>query len=187
MDPVRAAANTARRALGLLTIEQNAALIERGVFVLDPYSTFIGPDVRFGANVTLWPNTTLTGHVTIGDHAEIGAEGGFTLQADNAHIHIGAHTRLLGGGALTLENHIGDGAQILGPIRAQHCTLGAGGSWRDPDPDRRGGVLKGNGVARNLIVPQGYVIQAFGLFADATMRRQSYFHPVRLSASEDNR
>jgi hypothetical protein len=31
-------------------------------------------------------------------------------------------------------------------------------------------------VARHVEVPQGHVIQAFGLFAEADMRRQSYFH-----------
>jgi hypothetical protein len=55
--------------------------------------------------------------------------------------------------------------------------LGGGGTYRDPEPDERGGVLKGLGVARNVDVPQGHVIQAFGLFAEAVMRRQSYFHP----------
>jgi hypothetical protein len=116
--------------------------------------------------------------VVIGPGAEIGEEGGFTLKASAGDvIEIGAGARLLGGGSLTLSNRIGRGAQILGPIRCQNCTLGAGGSYRDPEPDERGGVLKGSGVARGIEVPQGHVIQAFGLFVDALMRRQSHFHP----------
>ena len=38
-------------------------------------------------------------------------------------------------------------------------------------------MLKGSGVARGIDVPQGYAIQAFGLFSEGVMRRQSYFHP----------
>jgi hypothetical protein len=84
---------------------------------------------------------------------------------------------LLGGGSLALANTIGDGAQILGPIRCQNCTLGAGGSYRHPVPDERGAVLKGSGMARGVTLAQGLVIQAFGLFGDAAIRQQSFFHP----------
>ncbi len=37
--------------------------------------------------------------------------------------------------------------------------------------------MKGCGVARNIEVPTGMVIQAFGLFSEAPIRWQSYFHP----------
>ena len=59
----------------------------------------------------------------------------------------------------------------------QKCRLGDGGSHAEPDPNRRGGVLKGAGVARGLHVPQGGVIQAFGIFDTASLRRQVEFHP----------
>lgn len=72
---------------------------------------------------------------------------------------------------------MGAGAQVLGPIRMQNCILDAGGTYREPDPDRRGAVLTGCGVARQVNVPTGYVIQAFGLFSEAPMRKQSCFHP----------
>jgi len=118
------------------------------------------------------------GMVTVAAEAEIGEEGGFTIKAGAGEIvEIGDGARLLGGGSLTLSNRIGRGAQILGPIRCQNCTLGDGGTYRDPEPDERGGVLKGSGVARNIDIPQGHVIQAFGLFAEAPVRHQSYFHP----------
>ncbi len=38
-------------------------------------------------------------------------------------------------------------------------------------------MLKGSGVARGITLAQGLVIQAFGLFADAPVRQQSFFHP----------
>jgi hypothetical protein len=118
------------------------------------------------------------GRIRIGAQAEIGEEGGFTVKAGMGDtIEIGDGARLLGNGSLSGSNRIGRGAQILGPIRCQNCRLGDGETYRDPEPDARGGVLKGSGVARNIDVPCGSVIQAFGLFSEGTLRRQSYFHP----------
>lgn len=59
----------------------------------------------------------------------------------------------------------------------ESCTLGAGGSHAEPDPDRRAGVLKGAGPARHLTVPQGQVIAAWGPFQQEAMLKQSFFHP----------
>lgn len=196
--------DTARRRAGFLSLAETAALIEKGVVVLDPYSTLISPDVILCAGVTLWPSVVLElhdgGHLAVGEgtqlysntrivakggkvfvggDAEIGEEGGFTIKAEGAAcvIQVGDGARLLGGGSLTLDNMIGGGAQVLGPIRMQNCRLGAGGTYREPEPERRGAVLKGSGVARNIDLAAGKVIQAFGLFADALVRDQSYFHP----------
>jgi len=192
----------ARRRLGFLSREQTAALGQRGILLPDPGSVLVSPGVQVEEDVVLWPNIVLqgssggriaigrgtnlfpgtrvvvsAGSLTIGAGAEIGEEGGFTIKAGVGDtIAIGDGTRLLGGGSLTMSNQIGRGAQIIGPIRCQNCTLGGGGTYRDPEPDERGGVLKGSGVARGIEVPRGHVIQAFGLFAEAVMRRQSYFH-----------
>jgi hypothetical protein len=199
------ATDEARQKLGFLTVAQTIALAaEKQVIILDPSSVLVSPGVSFGAGVTIWPNVTLLcreegrigigtkavlfsgtrmvvegGEIVIGRETEIGDEGGFTFQvfASSQHITIGDNARLLGGGALAQSNDIGSGAQILGPIRGQNCRLGGGGSYRHPDPDERGGVLKGAGVARDIEVPAGKVIQAFGLFADAPLRPQSFFHP----------
>jgi len=193
----------ARRRLGFLSREETAALGRRGILLPDPGSVLVSPDVQLEEGVVLWPNVILqvssegriavgrgtslfpgtrivasAGTVAIGAGVEIGEEGGFTIKAGAGDtIAIGDGARLLGGGSLALSNQIGQGAQILGPIRCQNCALGGGGTYRDPKPDERGGVLKGSGVARGIEVPRGHVIQAFGLFTDAVMRRQSYFHP----------
>jgi hypothetical protein len=203
MDRALSLADAARRSLGFLSLAQTAALAEDGIVVPDPASTLVSPGVTLGQGVVLWPGIVLQrlgggslavgagtilhsgtrivaadGRAEIGAGAEIGEEGGFTLKAEaGADILVGDGARLLGGGSLTLSNRIGGGAQVLGPIRCRNCTLGDGGTWRDPDPDRRGGVLKGSGVARGLHVPQGRVVEAFGSFAEAPMRWQSYFHP----------
>jgi carbonic anhydrase/acetyltransferase-like protein (isoleucine patch superfamily) len=195
--------DAARERLGFLSEAGIIALSRLGIMVPDPGSVLVSGDVRLAEDVVLWPNVILQisaggritigpgtnlfpgtrivasgGSVTVGAGAEIGEEGGFTLKAGAGEtIEIGDGARLLGGGSLTLSNRIGRGAQILGPVRCQNCLLGDGGTYRDPEPDARGGVLKGSGVARGIEVPQGHVIQAFGLFAEAVMRRQSYFHP----------
>jgi carbonic anhydrase/acetyltransferase-like protein (isoleucine patch superfamily) len=203
MKEAHATADAARRSLGFLSLGETIALADRGVAVPDPHSVLVSPGVILGADVVLWPNVILQiaagggiaigagsalfpgtrivasgGLVAVGSDVEIGEEGGFTIKAEAGDaIEIGDGARLLGGGSLARSNRIGRGAQIMGPIRCQDCRLGDGGTYRDPEPDERGGVLKGSGVARRLEVPQGHVIQAFGLFADGVMRRQSYFHP----------
>jgi carbonic anhydrase/acetyltransferase-like protein (isoleucine patch superfamily) len=197
-------ADSARKQAGFLSVADTAAFASRGISLLDPHSTLISPGVAIAGGVTLWPCVTLDlrdggeisigegtqlhsgtrivahrGRVVIGRDAEIGEEGGFTIKAESEGcvIEIGDGARLLGGGSLMLDNVIGSGAQVLGPIRMQQCALGAGGTHREPDPDRRGAVLKGAGVARNIRLPVGKVVQAFGLFAEAPIRDQSYFHP----------
>jgi UDP-3-O-[3-hydroxymyristoyl] glucosamine N-acyltransferase len=203
MSEVQAPGDDARRQLGFLSAAEAAALSEGGVLIPDPTSVLISPGVQLGKGAVLWPGVILQirhngtiaigadtqlftgsrlvasgGSIRVGAQTEIGEEGGFTLKAEAGDlIEIGDGARLLGGGSLILSNRIGRGAQILGPIRCQNCTLGDGGTYRDPDPDERGGVLKGSGVARRIEVPTGSVIQAFGLFSEGILRRQSYFHP----------
>jgi hypothetical protein len=193
----------ARHRLGFLSRAETAALARRGILLPVPDSVLVSREVRIEEGAILWPGAILQaldgggivigggtqlfpgtrivasgGTVRIGARAEIGEEGGFTVKADPGEtIAIGDEARLLGGGSLSHSSRIGRGAQILGPIRCQNCTLGGGGSYRDPDPDGRGGVLKGSGIARNIDVPTGSVIQAFGLFSEGTLRPQSYFHP----------
>lgn len=196
----------ARQQKGFLSVAATAALIGRGIAILDPHSTLVSEGVDLEAGVVLWPGVTLQrlddgnlsvgagtvlhsgtrilargGTVVIGQRVEVGEEGGFTVKADRPGvvIDIGDEARLLGGGSAMLANSIGRGAQVLGPIRMQQCRLDAGGSHAEPDPDLRGGVLKGAGVARGLHVPQGRVIQAFGVFDAASLRRQVEFHPKR--------
>lgn len=203
MDQPLPSTDSVRRSLGFLTVDETLRLSAVGVLIPDPASVLVSPGVELGEGVILWPGTILQvsgaggvtvgagtalfpgtrmvaagGRIVIGTQAEIGEEGGFTIKTDaGIAVEIGDGARLLGGGSLTGPNRIGRGAQILGPIRCQNCTLGNGGTYRDPEPDERGGVLKGSGVARAIEVPQGHVIQAFGLFAEGVLRRQSYFHP----------
>lgn len=202
--PPEPTGDDARRALGFLGLSETAGLAGRGVLVPAPGAVLVSPGVQFAAGVVLWPGVVLSvdaasriavgagtqlfggtrivavggGTIEIGEAAEIGEEGGFTIKAEaGATIRIGDRARLLGNGSMTLNNDVGDGAQVLGPIRLQACCLAGGGSWREPDPDARGAVLKGSGVARGIVLRRGEVIQAFGLFAGEPARRQTEFHP----------
>ena len=199
---MRGMRDDARRALGFLTEGETEALGEHGIVVPDPSSVLVSSRVELGSGSVLWPGIILRlaigrlaigaatqcypgtrvvvegGSVVIGRDCEIGEEGGFTVKADTGHIiAIGDGARLLGGGSLSGSNHVGAGGQILGGIRCRDCHLGDGGDHRDPEPGLRGGVLKGFGVARGLEVPRGHVIQAFGDFAGAPLRHQTFFHP----------
>jgi bifunctional UDP-N-acetylglucosamine pyrophosphorylase/glucosamine-1-phosphate N-acetyltransferase len=48
------------------------ALMEDGVSIIDPASTYIGENVRVGADTTIWPQTYLLGETRIGSNCEIG-------------------------------------------------------------------------------------------------------------------
>lgn len=204
MHELIARVNETRSLNGFLTVEDVVGLSACGISVVDPFSTLVSARAKLAPGVFLWPNITIavgeaglvsigrsttihsgvriavqSGSVVIGSNCDIGQEGGFTFIADEEQdeISIGDDVRLNGGGSIIQSAKIGDGAQILGPIRVQQCQLGRGGSFREHDPDSRGGVLKGTGIARNLNVPAGMVIQSFGLFTEASLRLQSDFHP----------
>ena len=196
------ASDAARLRLGYRTVDETARLGEAGILVLDPFSTLVSAEVTLEAGVTLYPGVILRaenggridvaagvdlwpgvilrakqGRIAIGPGAEIGNEGGFTVTAGSAGVSIGARARLNGGGAIQESGSIADGAQILGRIAVRGCTLEGGGDYTDPEPDRRGAVLKGSGQARHLALGRGRVIQAFGIFDAAEARWQSFFHP----------
>lgn len=203
LERILQATDSARHRLGFFTVDETAALARQGVQVLDPFSTLVSPGIDIDADVVLYPNVTLSvrsggslriragsrlspgtaidvdgGSVTIGAAVEIGDGGGFTIRAAaGVAIVIGDRVRLTGGGSLSGACALGDGAQILGRIDTRDCCLAGGGAYDEPDPDRRGAVLKGVGQARGLSVGRGQVIQAFGLFSEAAMRSQSFFHP----------
>lgn len=193
----------ARERLGYLRIEALMALRADGNLILDPYSTLVSVRAVIGSGNVLMPGITLTcapgAELVIGDGnmlhqgtliavdtgaVRIGAgnllgEAGLTIRANRADalIEIGDHGRYQSGVTLIGRCKLGSGSQILGPIAVDSCELGAGGSFREPDPDLRGGVLKGFGVARGLRVPQGQVIQGHGVFDAQDIKLQTFFHP----------
>lgn len=192
-----------RRARGLMTIEELAALVGRGNVVFDPFSTLISIAARIGSGNVFHPCVTVacgpgveltigddnvfhsttaitaeTGPVTIGSGNRFG-EGGFVARTDRdeAAIEIGDEGRYVGGVSVFGRSRLGSGSQILGAITAQDCELEAGGSFRAPDPDDRAGLLKGAGTARGLRVPRGHVVVGQGVFRAADLEPQRNHHP----------
>jgi hypothetical protein len=79
----------------------------------------------------------------------------------------------------TGNNTLGDGSQVIGPIRVQSCVLEAGGDFTHPEPHECGAVLKGYGLARGLHLQQGQVIDGRGTFNIGDVKLQSFFHPKK--------
>ena len=93
-----------RQENGFMGIKETLSLVERGIMVLDPFSTLISPRAKLGTNIQIWPGVTLAvgddgaltigdgvqlfsavriqaqaGRITVGTDADIGQEGGFTI------------------------------------------------------------------------------------------------------------
>ncbi len=191
-----------RRDRGLLTPAELAALCDRDNVVLDPFSVLVSRNARFGSGNLLEPavaivgsggeieigdgNTFFTGAridasaggIKIGDGNRLG-EGGLTLRVSSAatELIVGDGGRYQGGATVQGPADLGSGSQILGNILAQGVTLAAGGSFLEPNPDKRGAVLKGFGVARGISLGQGRVIAGSGTFSEADAVWQSSNHP----------
>ncbi|WP_269581253.1 AraC family transcriptional regulator [Roseibium sp. Sym1] len=194
--------DAARLACGFLTVEAMMEVLD-GNHVLDPFSTLVSAGVAFGKGNILYPGVTLktsgSANLTFADNNTLHAgclfeaslgdilvgsgncfgEGGFTAKANRAgaRIRIGNSGRYLNNPGVFGETTLGDGCQLLGGITVDSCTLEGGGSYEEPDPDLRGGLLKGRGLARNLTVPKGKVIAGEGGFVQADLLPQSHFHP----------
>lgn len=202
MMPDIAKTDASRKALGFLTLRETLELGEAN-HILDPFSTLISRGVAMGRGNILYPGVILKasagsrivigdanilysgtlleaagGDVTVGSGNQFG-EGGFTAKANRpgASILVGNHGRYLNNPSVFGRTVLGDGSQILGNIAVDSCNLGAGCPFSEPDPDRRGGVLKGTGTARGLHVPAGQAIAGSGAFDEADMLPQSRFHP----------
>jgi acetyltransferase-like isoleucine patch superfamily enzyme len=169
----------ARESRGFLTIAELERLALSAT-IFDPFSTLISSRASIGPGATFYPGVVVdcdeTSTLSIGADAafhpgtSVTAAGGVTLR-------VGARVRLMRGATIEGSSTLGDGSQVLGPIHARDVTLDAGGDHTHPDPDGRGGVLKGFGSARGLIVGRGEVVNGAGEFRDAAVERQLAYHP----------
>jgi carbonic anhydrase/acetyltransferase-like protein (isoleucine patch superfamily) len=200
MQDILAAIDAARREAGFRTFDELSALSCR---IFDPFSTLVSrntgiaagnilypgvvlqadrdAELRIGQGNVFWPGAAViarAGRIAIGARNEFGPAGA-TLLLENTgqEIAIGDDGRYRDGAVIGSGCRLGNGSQVLGSIQAQDCVLGAGGSHREPDADRRGGVLKGSGRARGLQIPCGMVILGEGRFDAADLKPQSFFHP----------
>ncbi|MCA9888208.1 MAG: hypothetical protein KC546_07540 [Anaerolineae bacterium] len=191
-----------RHTLGYLSLSELIDIAKRGNVILDPMSTLISKDVIIGAHNRFYPNVTIEsdegGRISIGNNnvffssthllavqgqIEIGnnniiGDGGIRIKAniDGAHIKIEDDGRYVNNPEIMGTCHFGNGCQILGNITVQNCVLAGGGSFKSKDPDLRGALLKGYGLARNLHLEQGQVINGRGHFSDDLIELQSAYH-----------
>lgn len=170
--------------------------------ILDPFSTLISRKVKMDNNNTFYPNTIVeinnNGHISIGsnnifypntfllaDTATISigndnifGDGGLSIKANTktSKIIIGNCGRYMNGAQIIGNSYLGNGSQILGNITAQNCYLEDGESYTHSNVNLRGAVLKGNGLARNIKLSKGTVINAQGLFKQCNQEDQAVYH-----------
>ena len=205
MDHVNALIHTmdeTRAQSGFMILAQIMTLAQTNT-IYDPFSTLISASAQIGRGNMFYPGTIIEirnqGMIVIGDENSFFV--GTSLLADHGNIQIGSRNELGDGGLRIKANTpdvlimiadngryrnnaeitgrctFGSGTQVLGAIAVLNCTLGAGDSYRDPDPEQRGGVLKGFGNARNLTVPRGQVINGLGIFSQSALESQLVYHP----------
>lgn len=193
-----------RQALGFLLVDELSELGGQGVRVLDPHSTLISRSIAIGSGTVLYPGVVVDsdddstiavgeqcvfypgsllearrgGRLQIGSEVELGP-GGVTIRASGSDVLIlDDLVRLTGNCELSGDCELGRGAQILGPILARSVRLdGGNGGHRWPNPDQRGAVLKGAGIAEGVSLAQGEVRSCRASFDDATTEQQSVYHP----------
>jgi len=191
-----------RHTKGFLDPKETMVIIGTSNTVLDPYSVLISKNVSVGTGNILYPNVVIecadnakitigndnvfypgtyllssTGSISIGDNNELGMNG-CTIRANSseAAIRIGSGGRYCDGANIMGQSNLGDGSQILGNIIVQSCTLAPGSTYQVPDPNERGAVLKGFGIARNLTLEKGLVINGAGDFASSPTEWQRDYH-----------
>ncbi|MFE4617387.1 hypothetical protein ACFRJ7_14910 [Streptomyces sp. NPDC056747] len=168
--------------LGSTLIAKNAEIGSGNVFYPGVIVHCDGGGCVIGQNNTFFPSTLLLaeagGRIAIGDACTFGP-GGVQIKANRpgAELHVGDRVRVLNGAEIVGSSVLGSGSQIIGAVAAQSVRLGAGDDFEGPDPDTRGAVLKGFGLARGIWLEAGDVVNGSGDFAAAPVERQLSYHP----------
>lgn len=109
-------------------LDECARLIAKGVQIVDPMTTYIGPGVKIGAGTVIFPNTTISGSTRIGRRCRIGPNSvitdsrlgdGVTVLAsvlEGAAVKpgadIGPFSHLRPGSQLEADVHIGNFVEV---------------------------------------------------------------------------
>lgn len=106
------------QAIRLLRIRKNEELLEAGVTIEDPDSTFIDSEVTIGQDTVIHPFTIITGHVVIGENCEIGPF---------AHLHEDVTLKdhaCIGNFVDVKKSFIGEGSKAKHLAYLGNATLG---------------------------------------------------------------
>ena len=191
--------NRAREEKGFRTIDEMYELAKENT-IFDLFSVLISRSVSIGRGNIIYPNVTieniagtisigennylfngtriqnLSGKIEIGDHNEIG-ENGISIKNGQGKIEIKNHCRLMNGAQILDDCYLGNGTQVLGNIKMSGCILANGESYKEKNPNKRGGVLKGFGTANLLRIAMGMVINGNGSMTSDMIERQETYHP----------
>jgi bifunctional UDP-N-acetylglucosamine pyrophosphorylase/glucosamine-1-phosphate N-acetyltransferase len=121
----------------ILKTTKNEALMAAGVSIVDPASTWIGPDVSVGRDTVIHPNVHLEGQTRIGERCEINAsvrivdstlDDGVVINnfcvIRESHVRAGAQ---IGPFAhIRPQSDIGEGAHVGNFTELKKTTLGKG-------------------------------------------------------------
>ncbi len=178
-------------------------LLSKHNIIFDFFSVLISKNVTLGKDNIIYPGvimeTDLESNITIGSHNVF--FNNTHLEAKYCgEIIIGNNNNFISGGIsirsnmpsskITFSNNgrydgrinifgncdFGEGSQIIGTINVYNCTLIGGGDYNEKNPDKRAGLIKGFGTAKNIVVDRGMVVNGFGDFSQATLELQSNYH-----------
>ena len=191
--------NRAREERGFRTIDEIYELAKENT-IFDLFSVLISRSVSLGKGNIIYPNVmieniagtivigennnlfngttiqNLSGNIEIGNHNEIG-ENAISIKNSKGKIQIKDNCRLMNGAQILDDCYLGNGAQVLGNIKMSDCILADGESYKEKNPNKRGGVLKGFGTANKLRIEMGMVINGSGILSADMIERQETYHP----------
>ena len=191
--------NQVREEEGFRTIDELYELAQENT-IFDLFSVLISRSVDIGKGNIIYPNVmieniagtiligennklfngtriqNLSGSIEIGNDNEIG-ENVISIKNGQGKIEIKDNCRLMNGPQILDDCYLGSGTQVLGNIKMSGCILADGESYKEKNPNKRGGVLKGFGTANNLRIETGMVINGNGTMTADRIERQEKYHP----------
>ena len=140
----------------LLRKRINNGWMLEGVTIVDPNTTYIGPDVKIGQDTIIYPGTHLDGVVEIGPDCQLGPNAIIKDTTIGVACRVGSSILEMA----VIENHVEIGA---------FCHLGPGSYLGD-------GVILGNSVEINdTYLAPGVHVPHFSYLGDATVGENATF------------
>jgi len=187
--------NRVREEYGYRTLDEISELSKTNT-IFDICSLLISKTVVLGGGNIIYPNVVIKGQVIIGDSNVL--HSGTNIQGINGSIDIGSNNEIgennacikALNGTISIKNncriinnaqvldgcYIGNGCQVLGSVKIANCYLCDGGSYKEKNPNERGGVIKGYGIGNKLTVEKGYVINGSGEMMITMIEKQENYH-----------